>query len=141
MHHQHDRSKWLIVIPARLRSERLPQKPLADLAGKPLIIRVFENLKPLAATGARIIVAVDHKDTAKVCEQFNVPFMMTKDTHPSGTDRCHEVANANPDRPFVLNVQGDEPFVSLDDLGRLMDAMENSSHPMGTLGFKRDDWA
>jgi 3-deoxy-manno-octulosonate cytidylyltransferase (CMP-KDO synthetase) len=140
MDHQQDRSKWLIVIPARLRSERLPQKPLVDLAGKPLIVRVYENLTPLAGHGARIVVAVDHNDTAKACERFKIPFVMTKDTHPSGTDRCEEVAQGNPDRPFVLNVQGDEPFVSLDDLGRLMISMENAPYPMGTLGLKRDDW-
>ncbi len=141
MDHQQDRSKWLIVIPARLHSERLPQKPLADLAGKPLIVRVYENLTPLAKRGARIVVALDHKDTALVCEQYKVPFVMTKDSHPSGTDRCDEVAQGNPDRPFVLNVQGDEPFVSVDDLSLLMTAMETSTHPMGTLGFRRDDWA
>jgi 3-deoxy-manno-octulosonate cytidylyltransferase (CMP-KDO synthetase) len=141
MDHEQDRSKWLIVIPARLRSERLPRKPLADLAGKPLIVRVYDNLTPLAGHGARIMVAVDHNDTAKVCEQFKIPFVMTKDTHPSGTDRCEEVSQSNPDRPFVLNVQGDEPFVSLDDLRLLMVSMENAPYPMGTLGLKRDDWA
>jgi 3-deoxy-manno-octulosonate cytidylyltransferase (CMP-KDO synthetase) len=135
-----DLAQWLIVIPARLKSERLPRKPLANLAGKPLIVRVFENIAPLMKQGAHVIVAVDHEETAQACAQFNIPTVMTKDSHQSGTDRCAEVAAKFPDRQFILNVQGDEPFVNLDDLRQLMTTMEHSHHPMGTLGIIRQDW-
>ena len=121
---------WLIVIPARLASQRLPNKPLADLAGKPLVVRVFENLSPLKSSGAEIIVALDHELTAKMCDKFHVPYFMTKSTHPSGTDRCAEVALKFPHCNYVLNVQGDEPFVNLDDLLNLMELMSNHRLPI-----------
>jgi 3-deoxy-manno-octulosonate cytidylyltransferase (CMP-KDO synthetase) len=133
-------SNWLIVIPARLNSERLPRKPLANLAGKPLVVRVFENLAPMQAQGAEVVVAVDHDETAQVCTQFKIPWVMTKESHESGTDRCAEVAQKFINRLFILNVQGDEPFVNSDDLRHLMAAMENSEHQMGTLGISRDNW-
>ncbi len=136
--------KWLIVVPARLNSERLPKKPLANLAGKPLIVRVYENLAPLKLQGAEIIVAVDHQETAHICATYNIPWAMTKESHISGTDRCAEVALTHDHtcdhKPFILNVQGDEPFVNLDDIRQLMLAMETSHHPMGTLGFTCHDW-
>ena len=132
-------NRWLIVIPARLSSERLPRKPLADLAGRPLIARVYENLKPLEALKAKIVVAVDHSDTARACEVFKIPYVMTKDTHLSGTDRCAEVATSISDRSYVLNVQGDEPFVETSDLRNLMSEMEHRGLAMGTLGFTRHD--
>jgi 3-deoxy-manno-octulosonate cytidylyltransferase (CMP-KDO synthetase) len=134
-----DFNRWLIVIPARLNSERLPRKPLADLAGRPLIARVYENLKPLEDLKAKIIVAVDHVDTAKACEVFKIPFVMTSDAHQSGTDRCAEVARTLPDRPYILNVQGDEPFVELADLQNLMTEMNHRNHVIGTMGFQRFD--
>jgi 3-deoxy-manno-octulosonate cytidylyltransferase (CMP-KDO synthetase) len=134
-----DLSRWLIVIPARLHSERLPRKPLADLAGRPLIVRVYENLKPFERRGARIVVALDHADTVRACEAFQVPYVMTKETHQSGTDRCAEVSDQFPVYPLILNVQGDEPFVNLDDLLALMNAMANQNHLMGTLGHDRTD--
>ncbi len=132
--------KWLIVIPARLKSERLPNKPLSMLGGKPLIVRVYENLASLKRQGAEIIVAVDHEQTANICTQFKIPTIMTLESHQSGTDRCAEVALKHAEFPFVLNVQGDEPFVNLDDLRHLMTTMEHSNHPMGTLGIACHDW-
>ena len=130
---------WLIVIPARLASERLPQKPLLDLGGKPLIVRVFENLSPLLARGIEIIVAVDHELTAKTCADYKVPFAMTSPSHKSGTDRCAEVALKYPGRKYILNVQGDEPQVNKDDLLRLMEAMSSGKSAMATLGFLSSD--
>lgn len=135
-----DLSHWLIIIPARLKSERLPRKPLSTLAGKPLIVRVFENLAPLAKHGAQIVVAVDHEDTAVICSQYNVPHVMTREDHQSGTDRCHEVAQRFTKHPLILNVQGDEPFIDTNDLTALMAKMENSNFPMGTLGIRNQDW-
>jgi 3-deoxy-manno-octulosonate cytidylyltransferase (CMP-KDO synthetase) len=134
-------SNWLIVVPARLQSTRLPEKPLADLAGKPLIVRVVENLAPLTAAGARIVVATDAEKVAAACRTAGFTAEMTRVEHQSGTDRCAEVA-ARSDRTFVLNVQGDEPFVRTDDLRRLMQVTQQSQTAgMGTLFFENNNQA
>lgn len=128
-------NRWLIVIPARLNATRLPEKPLQDLGGKALIARVYERLAPLEQEGATIIVATDSIKVISYCQSQNIPATMTSQHHQSGTDRVHEVA-INEDKPFILNVQGDEPFIDLADLRRLTEAMEASQQPMGTLVFR-----
>lgn len=130
---------WLIVVPARLASERLPSKPLLDLGGKPLIVRVMENLLPLHATGVEVVAAVDDERTLQVCQKFGLHAVMTSAQHQSGTDRCAEVAREFPARKFILNVQGDEPFVKLDDLKNLMELMESKTPKMATLGYPSSD--
>lgn len=127
---------WLIIAPARMESQRLPNKPLADLAGKPMIVRVVENLAPLAAKGAAIIVATDDPRVAAACNHAGINARMTRKDHQSGTDRCAEVA-AGEKAAYILNVQGDEPFVSTDDLLGLMRAMESAeTTAMGTMFFE-----
>lgn len=124
---------WLVVIPARLGSERLPRKPLADLAGKPLIVRVAENLAALKAAGASLLVATDADEVMAACRSQGIPAAMTAAHHVSGTDRCAEAA-AKHSHPFILNVQGDEPFVSVEALNSLMEAMvQRQDADMGTL--------
>ncbi len=132
---------WLVIIPARLKSERLPRKPLVDLAGKPLIVRVYENLSPLKAKGAKIVVAVDHSDTVKTCETHSIPFVMTAEDLASGTDRCNAAAQSFNEAEFILNVQGDEPFINTEDLMRLMENMQQTAAPLGTLGYRNNDWS
>ena len=130
---------WLIVIPARLESTRLPQKPLQDLAGKPLIIRVYENLEELRQMGARTIVATDSEKVITECEKHNAEVMITSVDHQSGTDRCWEVASTL-DKSFILNVQGDEPFVDVKSLQNLcMRFKESHWADMGTLVYKVND--
>lgn len=134
-----DVSPWLIVIPARLQSTRLPHKPLQDLGGLPLIVRVYQNLLPLVHDGAMVVVATDAEAVAKVCRAQHIPVQLTAVGHESGTDRCAEVASAHP-HPLVLNVQGDEPFVSLDDLRALMRAVAaNPRIDLGTLAYACDE--
>ena len=130
-------SSWLIVIPARLHSTRLAQKPLCLLGGQPLIVRTFENLMPLVDLGAEIIVATDAEGVYEVCRQNHIPVMMTLDA-VSGTDRVFQVA-LQKTKPFVLNVQGDEPFVEITDLIKLMDELENDPiAQMGSLYFRSE---
>ncbi len=124
--------QWLIVIPARLQSTRLPEKPLADLGGKPLIVRVYEQLLPLMKRGAEVVVATDSEKIVTACEKAGAKAVMTREDHTSGTARCYEVAQKFP-KKFVMNVQGDEPFVNTDDLTRLIEAMQSHNAPMGTL--------
>ncbi|MGO4470040.1 cytidylyltransferase domain-containing protein, partial [Pseudoduganella sp. RAF53_2] len=81
---------FIVIIPARLASTRLPNKPLADLGGKPMVVRVAERAAESGAS--RIIVATDHEDIKAACEQHGVEVCMTRADHPSGTDRIAEVA-------------------------------------------------
>ena len=102
---------FVVIIPARLASTRLPNKPLADLGGKPMVVRVAERA---ALSGAeRIIVATDHDDIAAACIAHGVQVCMTRADHPSGTDRIAEVARALEldDDAVVVNLQGDEPLI------------------------------
>jgi 3-deoxy-manno-octulosonate cytidylyltransferase (CMP-KDO synthetase) len=102
---------FTVIIPARMASTRLPDKPLADLGGKPMVVRVAERARLSGA--ARIIVATDHADIAAACAQHGVEACMTRSDHPSGTDRIAEVAAAiglAPDA-VVVNLQGDEPLI------------------------------
>lgn len=131
--------QWLFVVPARLGSERLPRKPLADLAGKPLVVRVAENLAPLVARGAALVVATDSPEVLSICQKHGVKAVMTRAEHPSGTDRTAEAALPER-RPFIMNVQGDEPFVAQDDLLGLAAAMESRPDAdMGTLVYQSRD--
>lgn len=133
-------SGWLIAIPARLASERLPRKPLADLGGLPMIVRVFRNLAPLAARGATIIVAADSGEVLKACAAAGVRAELTDPGHQSGTDRTAEVAARHPHYPYVLNVQGDEPFIDCDDLMTLIkDMKDRPEADLGTLTFQSQD--
>lgn len=102
---------FVVIIPARLASTRLPNKPLADLGGKPMVVRVAERARQSGA--ARIIVATDHADIAAACAAHGVEACMTRADHPSGTDRIAEVAHTlglAPDA-VVVNLQGDEPLI------------------------------
>ncbi|MDD1421470.1 NTP transferase domain-containing protein, partial [Dolichospermum sp. ST_sed1] len=125
---------WLIVIPARLKSTRLPEKPLQLLGGKPLIVKVYENLRPLENEGAKIIIATDSQKVIDICKKFQIPVELTSEKHPCGTDRVQEVALRH-SKQFILNVQGDEPFVSISDLKKLINALPLSKYKMGTLAY------
>jgi len=100
-----------VVIPARYASSRLPGKPLADIAGKPMVLRVVEAVEACGADG--IWVATDDARVQQAVEAAGYPALMTRADHPSGTDRIAEVAAqlgwAGDD--IVVNVQGDEPLI------------------------------
>jgi 3-deoxy-manno-octulosonate cytidylyltransferase (CMP-KDO synthetase) len=102
---------FVVIIPARLASTRLPNKPLADLGGKPMVVRVAERARESGAS--RIIVATDHADIAAACAAHGVEVCMTRADHPSGTDRIAEVARTLglADDAVVVNLQGDEPLI------------------------------
>jgi 3-deoxy-manno-octulosonate cytidylyltransferase (CMP-KDO synthetase) len=100
-----------IVIPARHASSRLPGKPLADIAGKPMIVRVAEAAQRCRNEG--IWVATDHEDIRAVVAAQGYEVVMTRADHPSGTDRIAEVADQLGwlDDEIVVNIQGDEPLI------------------------------
>lgn len=100
-----------IVIPARHASLRLPGKPLADIAGKPMIVRVAEAVQSCRHAG--IWIATDHEDIRAAVASHGHAVVMTRADHPSGTDRIAEVAEQLGwrDDEIVVNVQGDEPLI------------------------------
>ena len=104
-------SGFVVIIPARAASTRLPGKMLADLAGKPMVVRVAERAKASAAN--RVVIACDHPDIAQACLEHGVEYLMTRVDHPSGTDRLAEAASLLKlqDDDIVVNVQGDEPLI------------------------------
>ncbi|MCE5286594.1 MAG: 3-deoxy-manno-octulosonate cytidylyltransferase, partial [Pelosinus sp.] len=125
--------KSMCVIPARYSSTRLPGKPLADIAGKPMIQRVYEQAS-LASKPCRVLVATDHDKVYQAVENFGGHVMMTSPNHPTGTDRLAEVARAYPEFEVVINVQGDEPLIApeiIDDLASVFE--EDASIDMATI--------
>jgi len=101
------------VIPARLGSSRLPRKPLLPLAGEPLIVHVVRRVTEFGACD-RVVVATDAKEIATVVQRAGFEAVMTSPEHRSGTERVAEVVGKQDfsDFTFILNVQGDEPFVA-----------------------------
>jgi 3-deoxy-manno-octulosonate cytidylyltransferase (CMP-KDO synthetase) len=104
--------RLLGVIPARLGSTRLPNKPLQLLAGEPLVTRVIERVRELGMVD-ELVVATDAPMIVQVVERSGVRAVLTRADHPSGTDRVAEVAALPEFRGFdvIANVQGDEPFL------------------------------
>lgn len=113
----------LCVIPARYASTRLPGKPLKDIAGKPMICRVYERAAK-AARVAEALVATDDEHIYEAVLQHGGKAVMTRKDHPTGTDRLAEVAEKYPDVDLIINVQGDEPLIEpalIDELAAAFD--------------------
>lgn len=104
--------KFTVIIPARYASSRLPGKPLADLGGKPMVVRVADQARKSGA--AEIIIATDHEAIARVAEDAGYAALMTRSDHATGTDRLAEVVEQRRfgPRDIVVNVQGDEPLIA-----------------------------
>lgn len=102
---------FTVVIPARLRSTRLPGKPLLPIAGKPMIQHVWEQARKSAAS--RVVIATDDASIVEACEAFGAEVLLTRADHESGTDRLAEVAAqlGLAADAIVVNVQGDEPLI------------------------------
>ena len=102
---------FTVVIPARYGSTRLPGKPLLDIAGKPMVQRVWEQASRSAAS--RLVIATDDTRIRDVAQGFGAQVCMTSSEHPSGTDRLQQVAREMgwDDEQIVVNVQGDEPLI------------------------------
>ena len=113
----------LCVIPARYASTRLPGKPLKDIAGKPMICRVYERASK-ASRVAAAIVATDDSRIYEAVVQHGGKAVMTREDHPTGTDRLAEVAEKYQDVDLIINVQGDEPLIEpalIDELAAAFD--------------------
>lgn len=118
--------KVLCVIPARYASTRLPGKPLKDIAGKPMICRVYDRASE-AEKIAAAIVATDDERIYEAVRQHGGKAVMTRKDHPTGTDRLAEVAEKYPDVDLIINVQGDEPLIEPSLINELAAAFEEDA--------------
>ena len=125
----------LILIPARMSSTRLPGKPLADIAGKPMIVHVAERANK--ANLGRVVVATDHEDVANAVKAHGMEAVMTRPDHQSGSDRIYEALTLlDPDNRFdvIVNVQGDLPTIAPLEIAAALEPLENPETDIATLG-------
>jgi 3-deoxy-manno-octulosonate cytidylyltransferase (CMP-KDO synthetase) len=133
-------SGFVVLIPARLGSSRLPDKPLADIAGLPMVVRVaFQAMKSAAKN---VVVAADHERIVSVCHEHGIQAVMTRQDHPSGSDRLAEAVDLLQltDSTIVVNVQGDEPLIQpqhIDQVAALLARHDDAS--MSTLAHPITD--
>jgi len=127
----------LVLIPARMASTRLPGKPLADIAGKPMIVHVAERARE-ADCGA-VAVATDDVDVAEAVRAAGFTAVMTRADHPSGSDRIFEALGAlDPDgrHNVVVNVQGDLPTIDPADIRAALSPLADPACDIATLGVE-----
>jgi 3-deoxy-manno-octulosonate cytidylyltransferase (CMP-KDO synthetase) len=130
---------FTVLVPARLASTRLPGKPLADIAGLPMVVRVAQRA---ALSGARaVVVAADHADIVAACQAHGVTALLTRSDHATGSDRLAEACTllGLSGDDMVVNVQGDEPLIEpslIDDCARVL--AERSDCVMSTAAHAID---
>ncbi len=123
--------KVLAVIPARLASTRLPRKMLREVAGEPLVTRVY-NAVCACTLLDEVLVATDSDEIAQICRERGCNVQMTSSSHRSGTERVHEVSTAV-SADIYINVQGDEPLTRSEHLSALIELMSDPKIMVGTL--------
>jgi len=119
--------EFLVVIPARLGSTRLPRKPLADIGGKPMVIRVAERAQQSNAQS--VVVATDSTEIQAACDEHRIECLLTSADHPTGTDRIAEVAQLlklSADT-LIVNVQGDEPLIPPELINQVAQTLANNA--------------
>ncbi|MGE8397536.1 MAG: 3-deoxy-manno-octulosonate cytidylyltransferase [Comamonas sp.] len=131
---------FTVLIPARLASSRLPNKPLADIAGLPMVVRVALQARKSAA--ARIVVAADSAAIVEACAAHGIEAVLTRDDHPSGSDRLAQACTllGLDGDDMVVNVQGDEPLIDpalIDAVAKVLAnaptaSMGTAAHPIAT---------
>lgn len=133
---------FTVLIPARLASTRLPNKPLADLAGVPMVVRVAQQA--LRSGAQSVAVAGDSPGIVTACQAYGITAVLTRADHPSGSDRLAEACDllALPDDAIVVNVQGDEPLIDpqlITDVAHLLARRPQAA--MSTAAHAIDDVA
>jgi len=133
---------FCVLIPARMASSRLPDKPLADLAGVPMVVRVAQ--RALLSSASRVVVAADDARIVQACQAHHIEAVLTRTDHPSGSDRLAEACDllGLSDTDVVVNVQGDEPLIdpaSINAAAQLLQERDDCS--MSTLAHAIDNVA
>lgn len=131
--------KFIAIIPARYASTRFPGKPLADMGGKPMIQRVYEQVKRAVHD---VWVATDDSRIFETVKAFGGKAVMTSTEHRSGTDRIQEAySKIGEDFDVVINVQGDEPFIQPEQIESLKECFDSKDVELATLvkPFKKED--
>ncbi|MFZ7255720.1 3-deoxy-manno-octulosonate cytidylyltransferase [Avibacterium avium] len=130
---------FTVIIPARFASSRLPGKPLADIAGKPMIAHVWQKAQQSGAS--RVVVATDNQAVAEAVQAFGGEVCMTSEHHNSGTERLAEVVEklALADDEIVVNIQGDEPLIPPVIVQQVADNLEKNGVKMATLAVPLND--
>jgi len=125
--------KAIILIPARMGSSRFPNKPLADINGKPMIIHVADRAKE--ANIGNIYIACAEKEIAEIVEKYGYNAILTNPDHPSGTDRIYEATQKITDNDYdvVINVQGDLPTIEPHLISDSLVALNNQNADISTL--------
>ncbi len=129
--------KNLIIIPARLESTRLPNKPLADINGEPMIAHVYKRAKE--ANIAKVIVAAGNVEIKEVIENIGGEAILTNPDHASGSDRIYEALNMydkESEFDIIVNLQGDLPNIHKDALSKIISLLESNDADISTLGVK-----
>ena len=123
--------EFIAIIPARYASTRFPGKPLADMNGKPMIQRVYEQVKKCVD---KVYVATDDQRIYSAVESFGGNVVMTSENHKSGTDRCAEAyEKIGNGEDVIINIQGDEPFIDPAQIRSIMECFTDSSVQIATL--------
>ncbi len=123
--------KAIAVIPARLESTRLSRKMLREIAGEPLVGRVYNAVRSSALLDD-VIIATDSQEILALCQSRRWNARMTSPNHRSGTERVHEISDSEQADIFI-NVQGDEPLARPEQISTLLDVMKNPAVQVGTL--------
>ncbi len=133
---------FAVLIPARLASTRLPHKPLADIGGAPMVVRVAQ--RALLSGASHVVVACDDASIARACEAHHIQAVLTKVDHPSGSDRLAEACDILgwADERIVVNVQGDEPLIDPALISQVAEILQKSPQSsMGTAAHAIDSVA
>lgn len=132
---------YVVLIPARLSSSRLPQKALADIHGKPMVVRVAE--RALLSQAKRVVVATDHEAIVDACRQHNIEVILTSATHVSGTTRLAEAARllGLAKNDCVVNVQGDEPLIDPQLIHAVAQQLDQCGGAMSTAAHRLLDFS
>jgi len=136
--------EFIVVIPARFGSRRLPGKPLADIGGRPMVAWVYEQA--LRSGASNVLVATDDERIMTACRDFNAPAELTAANHESGTDRIAELAERLgwKEEQIVVNVQGDEPLLPPNLISQVAELLsQNSDAAIATLATPvrtHDEW-
>ena len=131
-----------VLIPARLASTRLPNKPLADIVGIPMVVRVAQRVVSGMAPGTRVVVAGDSASILHACAQHGIEAVLTRQDHPSGSDRLAEACDilGLSDDAIVVNVQGDEPLMDPALVAAVAQVLQDSATAsMGTAACPISD--